>query len=583
MIEALMRIRKCRRTAAAFFAAVFFLLILFSGPLQARLVGPDEAREVSLRLIEMENGRPELRLTPGSFQWAGLEPLIVGGRIIAYLVRMNPGGFMILADITESTPQVFVSYDGDPAKLTGHPILREILRRLDYAKVRLGYLPARLPADAPEADDPPDLAQVERNERAWALLSRPHASNAEVMAAFAGTAAVEPLTTSKWSQDEPYNDYTPRINGEATPTGCSATAMAQVMFFWKFPERGKGSHSYTWNGQTLSADFDHPYFWDRMLDRYTGSDFSAEQADAVARLMSDVGISIDMDYAVDGSAAYPNFGNALNKYFKYSAEIRESTRADAGSWEAYFQVIKEQLDAHLLPILSIYTADAGHAVVADGYRTSPSNQAHINMGWGGYADNYYSLENIFGFGTAEWDYAVINIRPAQFKLTITVTTGGTTTPAPGVYPYPFGTVRTVRVTAIPADHYAFLKWSGDASGSANPIDVVVDMERKVKAFFQQILYAPLHPAGEKILNRSFSQTEQINRITFEANPDNLDIRHYKIVLVDGDERRQLATIMSGNPLTYDHRGLVPGRVCHYEIIAVTNEFREGPAASLVIE
>ncbi|MHB8054427.1 MAG: C10 family peptidase, partial [Candidatus Aminicenantales bacterium] len=552
-----MKMQKYGRTAEIALFAALSLLTLLNGALQARLVGPAEARSVSLRLLEMENARPDLRLTAGAFQLVGLEPLIYEGRGIAYLIRLSPGGFMILSDITESAPQVFVSFKGDPAMLPKHPVLREILNRLEYTKVHLGYLAARVSA-APgrEIGDTPDAIQVNRNERAWAFLGRERIPRGDIVTGFAKAAAVAPLTTSRWSQDEPYSNYTPRIDGTPTPTGCSATASAQVMYFWKYPAEGQGSHSYQWNGQTLYADFNHPYYWGRMLDNYSGA-YAAEQADAVARLMSDIGISIDMDYAVDGSGAYPNFHNSFFKFFKYSSDVHEVSRAEAGNWEAWFEIVKAQLDVHQLPILSIYTEDSGHAVVADGYRTSPGNQVHINMGWGGYADNYYSLDNIYGFGSAESDYAVVDIHPMQIKLTVAATAGGTTTPAPGVYHYPFGSTQTVRVTAFPQPHYAFLMWSGDASGSMNPIDVVVDMERRVKAHFQRNIYAPLNPAGEKIINRSFSQAENINRITFEANPDNIDIRYYKVVLVVGEERTVLKNIY-GDDLVCEHHAAASG-------------------------
>jgi len=562
--------------------AAFALLTVFTGALQARLVGPAEARAVVLRLLAMENARPDLRTTPGSFQLAGLEPLMSEGRAIAYLVRFQPQGFMILADVTESAPEVFISFEGDPAMLTRHPILREICNRLEYTKVHLGYLTARVSGEkGASIQEAPDEAQLNRNERAWAFLGGERVSKSDIVVGFGRTAAVAPLTTSKWSQDAPYWNYTPRVNGAPTYTGCSATATAQIMYFWKFPAQGQGSHSYQWNGQTLHADFNHPYYWDRMLDIYSGTSTDA-QVDAVARLMSDVGISINMDYAADGSGAYPNDNNAFFTFFKYSSDIHETSRADAGSWAAYFGIIKAQLDIHQPPLLCIYTEDAGHAVVADGYRTSPGNQAHINMGWGGYADSYYSLDNIYGFGSAEWDYAVVDIHPMQFKLTVQATAGGTTTPAPGVYQYTYGSTQTVRVTAFPQTHYSFLKWTGDASGSTNPIDVVVDMERTVKANFQRNIYAPLNATGKKIVNRSFSQAEYINEITFEANPDNINIRYYKVVLVDGDERKVL-TSLYGDTLAYEHRGVAKDAVYSYEIIPVNSEFREGAAATVVIE
>ena len=82
--------------------------------------------------------------------------------------------------------------------------------------------------------------------------------------------AVPPLLQSTWSQGsesptgDAYNMYTPIVDGLHTYTGCSATAQAQVMYFWRHPAVGQGSHSYSWNGQTLAADFAHAYCWERM-------------------------------------------------------------------------------------------------------------------------------------------------------------------------------------------------------------------------------------------------------------------------------------------------------------------------------
>ena len=94
----------------------------------------------------------------------------------------------------------------------------------------------------------------------------------------------------------------------------------------------------------------------------------------------------------------------------------------------------------------------------------------------------------------------------------------------------------------------FTGWSGDASGVQNPVDVVVDMEKKVKANFQRNIYAPLNATGQKVLNRSFSQAEHINFIKFEANPDNVDIQNYRIYRVVGGERKLIVTISALNGL-----------------------------------
>ena len=560
--------------------AALFCLLFINGPAEARLVGPAEARTAAGRLLEFENGRPDLRLAPGSFEMDRLEPLFHHGRPIAYLVRLRPQGFMILADITEVSPQVFVSYEGDPELLNRHPYLVRILDRLEFNKVHLNYLQADVSGSiGREPGEIPDPVMRERNERRWSDLGREDVPAAARAAESALVEAVTPLLTSKWDQDAPYWNYTPRDGGQPTYTGCSATAMAQVMYYWKHPSQGQGSHSYTWNGRTLSADFNHPFSWDRMRDSYS-VEYTDAEADAVARLMSDVGIAIDMEYGVDGSGAVPNDNSAFTAFFKYSPDARYTDRGEVGSWAAYFEIIRQQMVVHQPAILAVFSEDGGHAVVADGYRTSPSNQLHINLGWGGFADNYYSVDNIFGYGDALDDYAVIGIHPMRIKLTLKTTAGGTTHPAPGTYTYPYGTTQVVRVTAFPETHNTFIGWTGDVVGTQNPVDVVVNMEKSVKAGFQRNIYAPLNATGEKILNLSFSQAEYINLIKFEANPDNADIKYHQIYQVDGAERTEVVTLEKA--VEYRHRGVSKDKVYTYHIVAVNNDYREGDAAVLVI-
>ena len=85
----------------------------------------------------------------------------------------------------------------------------------------------------------------------------------------------------KWDQREPYNNLCPSDGGGRCATGCVATAGAQLMRYWKWPEQGSGSHSYTWqrcdsitaNGEcaattdtTLSVDFSAAHYdWANMM------------------------------------------------------------------------------------------------------------------------------------------------------------------------------------------------------------------------------------------------------------------------------------------------------------------------------
>ncbi|MCX6566135.1 MAG: C10 family peptidase [Candidatus Aminicenantes bacterium] len=560
------------------------LVLLFAvGTLEARLVGQTEAWTAAARLLEIENGRPDLRLTQGAFELDWVEPLLYHNRPVAYLIRLKPQGFMILSDITEVSPQVFVSYEGDPEQLTRHPFLIQILNRLEYNKVHLSYLAADVPEDiGPEAGEVPDPVQVKRNEYRWSELAGEGISDADRVAESQAAAAVGPLLTSKWNQDTPFWNNTPTVGGQHTYTGCSATAMAQVMYYWKYPLRGQGSHSYQWNGTTLSANFNHEYLWTQMLASYSG-DYTAAQAAAVARLMSDVGISIDMNYGVDASGSVPNANDAFTAFFKYSSDAHWVERADAGSWAAWFNIIRQQMDVYRPVVLAVFKPDSGHAVVADGYRTSPSNQVHINMGWGGYADNYYSVDNIYEYGDTQKDYAVVGIHPpvqVNSKLTIQPSAWGTTTPTAGVHYYPLNT--DVQVTAFPAQYATFVNWTGDASGTDNPVTVKMTRDKTIKADIRYIS-PPSNLTGSKDLNRSFSQAEYIDTLSWQANTSNegLSIATYKIYTVSGSTYT-LLTEVNADQSQYSRRN-AGSSANQYAITAVTSGGREGAPALVTIQ
>lgn len=191
------------------------------------------------------------------------------------------------------------------------------------------------------------------------------------------------LNTAEWNQMAPFNKYTPNNY----VTGCVATAGAIVMKHHGYPAKGTGSHSYTWNGQTLTANFGHDYDWANMPTKYTvGND---EAFDGVARLMSDLGVAVEMQYDKDGSGAYiGNLVTALQKYYGYSKLSHLMAIEDVGA-EAWNGRLREEIDANR-PVL--YAASdptrGGHAFVIDGYK---DENFSVNWGWGGYCDGFYQI------------------------------------------------------------------------------------------------------------------------------------------------------------------------------------------------
>ena len=191
------------------------------------------------------------------------------------------------------------------------------------------------------------------------------------------------LNTAKWNQGAPFNKYTPNNY----VTGCVATAGAIVMKHHGYPAKGVGSHSYTWNGQNLTASFEHDYDWANMPGRYTGDNDAA--FDGVARLMSDLGIAVNMQYANGGSAsALEDLVTALKKYFGYSKYARHLKIEDLGA-EAWNGRLRAEIDANRPVLYAASDANVGgHSFVIDGYKDESFS---VNWGWGGYCDGFYRV------------------------------------------------------------------------------------------------------------------------------------------------------------------------------------------------
>ena len=218
-------------------------------------------------------------------------------------------------------------------------------------------------------------------ERQIAALGDNYVANqTATRAAFTGEKL---LNTAKWNQMAPFNKYTPKNY----VTGCVATAGAIVMKHHGYPAKGTGSHSYTWNGQTLTANFGHDYDWANMPAKYDGTNDA--DFDGVARLMADLGVAVEMNYAKDGSGAYiGNLVTALQKYYGYSKLSHLMAIEDVGA-EAWNGKLREEIDANR-PVLYAASdpAGGGHAFVIDGYK---DENFSVNWGWGGYCDGFYKI------------------------------------------------------------------------------------------------------------------------------------------------------------------------------------------------
>lgn len=220
--------------------------------------------------------------------------------------------------------------------------------------------------------------------------------------------SIEPLLSSTWNQKEPYNGLCPKDDkGNNYPSGCVATAMSQIMYYHKYPERGIGSKTYSFKptdgqGKILSANFaETTYCWTLMKDNYVYKSYTAEEAEAVATLTLHCGVAVEMNYTPTGSGAYTTEArNGLISNFGYHPNIGVFYRNYYSLSEWMRMVYTELSQGRPIFYTGVDSSRGGHAFVIDGYDTD--GLVHVNWGWGADGGNGY------------FDIALLNSSNGQF-------------------------------------------------------------------------------------------------------------------------------------------------------------------------
>ncbi|MCR5131949.1 MAG: C10 family peptidase [Prevotella sp.] len=200
------------------------------------------------------------------------------------------------------------------------------------------------------------------------------------------------LIKTKWDQSNPYNYY---LSG--CYTGCVATAMAQIMYYWQWPEDATTTiPAYYVSGNSLSGSSLSPitFEWSKMQLTYNYGDYDDDHA--VARLMQYAGHAVKMQYSTSGSGAYEkDIINAMTNYFGYPNDEKLIYRSGLSSTE-WADTIYANLVEEIPLIMCGSNSDGGHCFICDGYK---DGKYHINWGWSGSYDGYFDLEVMTPEGT----------------------------------------------------------------------------------------------------------------------------------------------------------------------------------------
>ena len=222
---------------------------------------------------------------------------------------------------------------------------------------------------------------------------------------------VSPMIQTKWSQDYPYNKMCPDKNGldwrDANfdtahlmtgdqidyhcVTGCVATAMAQVMYYFEHPDGCVAIPAYNTEskGWAMNSLPTTEFMWDKMKKVYNGNE-TDESADAVAKLFRYCGQAVEMDYRL-----YANGGSSASvspyhmaHYFGFGKNAREVLRYNYSLTDWEHMIYEEVCNGR--PVLYGGSSNSGgHMFIVDGY--DGNGLFHMNWGWGGMSDGYYVL------------------------------------------------------------------------------------------------------------------------------------------------------------------------------------------------
>ncbi|MCR4825622.1 MAG: C10 family peptidase, partial [Bacteroidales bacterium] len=296
----------------------------------------------------------------------------IDGSDCYYVFSLQPRGFVIVAADEHAEPILGYSYD-NPFSLEGMP---------DNVRYWLDQYGQQIKA----AVDNDDLPSTEIAER-WSLLkSGQPMPNRSIT-------AVSPLIQTTWNQDNYYNQFCPAdANGPGghVYAGCVATALAQIIRYWQWPNQGFNSHSYDHSTYgTLSVDFNSATYNYNNMPNSLSSSSTSTQKNAVAKLIYHCGVAVDMDYSTIGSSAFffP-VPSVLYNYFAFEDNGTYVYKSDYSDSD-WANLLKQELNNARPVFYSGQGNGGGHAFVCDGYDNS--GNFHFNWGWGGYNDGYFAL------------------------------------------------------------------------------------------------------------------------------------------------------------------------------------------------
>lgn len=345
--------------------STLFILLAMGTVLFAAQISQQQALERARSFInKMKNGNRALRRAQLN---VGLQSVLPDQQLL-YAFNIEDGGFVIVSGDDRTLPVLGYSMTGSI-----------------------------------DADDIPD------NMRSWLkaceleIAAMKHSNVTVTQTEDTSLPAIEPMLKTTWYQTAPYNLMTPIYNGDNEKlkgkhgaTGCTATAMAQVMYYHQWPKKATQPIP-EYSIGTSKDKAEHvdglpatTFKWDKMLLHYDSNNPGTEEEQlAVAELMNYCGRALKMEYDPIGSGTNGLFiANAVRRYFDYSKSTRVAYRQDY-SIDGWRDLLWNELNNNRPVPFSGATTAGGHSFVIDGY--DGKGLFHVNWGWDGRSDGYFAI------------------------------------------------------------------------------------------------------------------------------------------------------------------------------------------------
>jgi len=325
-----------------------------------------------------------------------------------YVFSVKNNGFTIIAGDDRVSPILGYSYTSEENQ-TSKQFPPQMVKLLEYYETVI--------SDVVSQSEPNYLTTTQKD---WEKLL----SDKKVEDNFSVTSLVNvpPLIKATWDQGAPYNKFCPRYpNGDQTVVGCVATAMAMIMHYHKYPERGTGFNSFQLQQfGTISANFSNfTYNWSAMPNSISSSS-SSSAIDQVARISFHCGVATEMMYDIsenNGSGTYSHLvPDALIKYFGYDKDNTKYIEKRHHTDQQWNQLLQNELSNNRPIYYKGTSTGGGHAFIIDGYS---GNFFAVNWGWSGSYNGNFLLTNLTpagtgiggGAGSFNFNQAAVFIKP----------------------------------------------------------------------------------------------------------------------------------------------------------------------------